>query len=145
MTRTRGGILSAALIVLLASCSSSPDREAGGDEVDVVTATLSDEMRIDLSRTSFTRGETVRFEVTNTGAIRHEMLLGDEEAQRQFAEEMAGMEGGGHDGANGVSVEPGDTETFEFTFEQSGEILAGCHEPGHYEAGMVVPLSTTDG
>ena len=141
----RAGVLSAALILLLASCSSSPDGEAGQDEVDVVTATLSDEMRIELSRTSFTRGETVRFEVTNTGAIRHEMLLGDEEAQQQFAEEMAGMEGGGHDGENGVSVEPGDTETFEFTFEQSGEILAGCHEPGHYEAGMVEPLAVTDG
>lgn len=145
MTRMRAGTLSAALILLLAACSSSPDGGAGRDEVDIVTATLSDEMSIDLSRTSFTRGETVRFEVTNTGAIRHEMLLGDEEAQQQFAEEMAGMEGSGHDGENGVSVEPGDAETFEFTFEQSGEILAGCHEPGHYEAGMVEALSVTDG
>jgi hypothetical protein len=35
----------------------------------------------------------------------------------------------------------GRAETFEYTFEQSGEILAGCHEPGHYEAGMVTSMT----
>lgn len=33
------------------------------------------------------------------------------------------------------------TETLEYTFERAGEILAGCHEPGHYEAGMVTSMT----
>ena len=51
------------------------------------------------------------------------------------------MGGMGHDEPDGVAVEPGATETFEYTFEQAGEILAGCREPGHYEAGMVTSMT----
>lgn len=53
------------------------------------------------------------------------------------------MAGGGmdHDSDAGV-VEPGQTETFDYTFaSQAGEILAGCHEPGHYDAGMVAKIT----
>lgn len=85
-------------------------------------------------------GETVRFEVTNEGATRHGFYLGDAEAQEHHAEEMAEM-GMGHDEPNGVSVEPGATETLEYTFGQSGETLAGWHEPGHYEAGLVASMT----
>lgn len=41
-------------------------------------------------------------------------------------------------------VQPGATDAFRYTFEQAGEILAGCHEPGHYEAGMVAGMTVTD-
>jgi uncharacterized cupredoxin-like copper-binding protein len=40
-----------------------------------------------------------------------------------------------------VSVAAGTTETFEYTFDEDGELLAACHEPGHFEAGMVTALS----
>lgn len=26
-------------------------------------------------------------------------------------------------------------------FDAAGELLVGCHEPGHYEVGMVVPIT----
>ncbi|HSJ00741.1 MAG TPA: plastocyanin/azurin family copper-binding protein, partial [Patescibacteria group bacterium] len=85
-------------------------------------------------------GETVRFEVTNAGAAPHEFYLGDADEQAAHADEMAEMEMA-HDDPNGVSVDPGATETLEYTFDQAGEIFAGCHEPGHYEAGMVASLT----
>lgn len=108
-----------------------------------ITATLSDDMAIQLSESESESevGETVRFEITNAGAIPHEFYVGDAEAQEHHAEEMAEMGGMGHDEPDGVAVEPGATETFEYTFEQAGEILAGCHEPGHYEAGMVTSMT----
>lgn len=108
-----------------------------------ITATLSDDMAIQLSESEseFEVGETVRFEITNAGAIPHEFYVGDAEAQEHHAEEMAEMGGMGHDEPDGVAVEPGATETFEYTFEQAGEILAGCREPGHYEAGMVTSMT----
>jgi uncharacterized cupredoxin-like copper-binding protein len=50
-----------------------------------------------------------------------------------------------HDSAAGVSVEPGQTETFDYTFDHADEeMLAGCHEPGHYEAGMVATIAVTE-
>jgi uncharacterized cupredoxin-like copper-binding protein len=98
-------------------------------------------MAIQLSGSDFEVGEMVRFEVTNEGAIPHEFYIGDAEAQEHHAEEMVEMGGMSHDEPNGIAVEPGATETLEYTFTAAGEILAGCHEPGHYEAGMVATLT----
>lgn len=120
------------------AASSDPSSDA---DPRTITATLSDEMAIQLSESDFEVGETVRFEVTNEGAIPHEFYVGDAEAQEHHAEEMAEMGGMGHDEPDGVAVEPRATETFEYTFGQAGEILAGCHEPGHYEAGMVSSMT----
>ena len=139
-------ILIAALALVLAACSA--DDEAGtpgtdsNDSVRTVTATLSDDMAIQLSESNFAVGDTVRFEVTNSGASPHEFYLGDAEAQEHHAEEMSDMDGEEmHDEEDGIAVEPGATETLEYALEQAGEILAGCHEPGHYEAGMVASMT----
>jgi len=44
-----------------------------------------------------------------------------------------------------VSVDAGQTETFEYTFGDAGSaLLAGCHEPGHYGGGMVATITVTD-
>jgi uncharacterized cupredoxin-like copper-binding protein len=138
--------LATALTVVLAACSagatSSPD---AGDAPRTVTATLNDDMRIELSESDFGVGETVIFEVTNEGLGRHEFYLGDEEAQMHHAEEMADMGSGMmHDEEDGVTVEPGETKNLEYTFHAAGEMLAGCHEPGHYEAGMSAPMMVAE-
>lgn len=119
--------------------SSDPSSDAAPR---TITATLSDDMAIQLSESDFEVGETVRFEVTNEGAIAHEFYVGDAEAQEHHAEEMADMGGEMmHDEEDGIAVEPGATESLEHTFTESGEILAGCHQPGHYEAGMVASMT----
>lgn len=140
MRRTTS-LLIPVLALVLAACGGGDDPGGSGPAATAtVTATLSDDLAIELSKSDFAVGETVRFEVTNTGSAAHEFYLGDAEAQEQHAEEMA--EGGmAHDEANGISVAPGATETLEYTFEQAGEIVAGCHEPGHYEAGMVTSMA----
>lgn len=136
------------LALLLAACASgenAAESEAPSDgSVRTVAVTLSDDMAIDIAESNFAVGETVRFEVTNEGTIQHEFYLGDEEAQDHHADEMAEMDGMSHDDPNGVSVAPGATETIEHTFEAAGELLAGCHEPGHYEAGMVATMSVSE-
>lgn len=48
------------------------------------------------------------------------------------------------EGDVGISVDPGRTQSFEYTFGAPGELLAGCHEPGHYDAGMVAKITVTD-
>ena len=123
----------------LAACAPSGGGSADG-EVRTIEVRTTDELRFEPADISAGVGESVRFEVTNDGSMVHEFLIGDEAAQDEFAAEMA--EGGGHhDTDAGVTVEPGETETFEYTFAEAGELQAGCHEPGHYEGGMVASIS----
>lgn len=58
-----------------------------------------------------------------------------------------GMEtdgGGSSDaGEDGVTVEPGDTGELTYTFSEGDELLIGCHQEGHYEAGMKVMVNVS--
>lgn len=95
-------------------------------------------------------GETVKFEITNTGNLEHEFVIGDEEAQaehREMMREMAsgsghdmsgGHHGGGHDGSMpSVTIAPGETATLVWTAPQDADrIEFACNIPGHYESGM---------
>ena len=139
----RSTAFAAVLALVLTACGGATTSNGGDSSGSprTVTATMSDDMAIQLSETDFAAGETVRFEITNEGTVRHEFYLGDADAQEHHAAEMAEMDGMGHDEPNGVAVDPGATETLEYTFAEAGEILAGCHEPGHYEAGMVATMT----
>ena len=129
------------LAFALVACASDDPTDGGGSASRTIEVSMTDELRFEPAELAVPPGETVRFEVTNDGDTVHEFLIGDEAAQAGFEEEMAGGEMD-HDGDAGVSVEPGQTETFEYTFAtEKGEILAGCHEPGHYDAGMVARIS----
>ena len=131
------------LAVLLAACSAAEDSSSDG-ELRTIEIRTSDELRYDPENISVEAGETVRFVVINEGETAHEFLIGDETAQAEFAAEMAA--GGAHRHTNaGVTVEPGQTETFEYRFDEAGaDLLAGCHEPGHYDGGMVASITVTD-
>lgn len=138
--------LVAALGVVLASCAgpaatSNPSASTDGAarRVDV---TMTDALRFEPAELTARVGETVEFVVHNDGLIVHEFYVGDEEAQGEHAQVMAagGMQ---HDEPTGVSLEPGETKTLVYTFAEAGELLIGCHEDGHYEAGMVATMSVT--
>jgi uncharacterized cupredoxin-like copper-binding protein len=116
---------------------------SGAQDARTVEVSMTDELRFEPDTITVEPGETVRFVVTNTGESVHEFLIGDEAAQADFEEEMAGGEEMDHDATSGVSVEPGQTETFDYTFGDT-DILAGCHEPGHYDGGMVATIEVGD-
>ncbi|MEX0630387.1 MAG: plastocyanin/azurin family copper-binding protein [Chloroflexota bacterium] len=131
--------------VVLAACTPSGGGAAPtGQGPRTVQVQMTDELRFEPAAFTMQAGETVRFEVTNSGQIVHEFLIGDEAAQDEF--EMQMSEGGamGHDTDAGVSVEPGESETFEYTFTQAGELLVGCHEPGHYDGGMMATITVEE-
>jgi uncharacterized cupredoxin-like copper-binding protein len=48
---------------------------------------------------------------------------------------------GGDDPA--VTVEPGKTEELTTRFDDAGTYEIGCHEPGHYAAGMKITITVT--
>lgn len=121
----------------------SPAASSGGPRT--IAVAMTDQLRFEPAQFTVSAGETVRFEVTNTGQIVHEFYIGDEDVQAAHEVEMGGMSGMGTDEANGLSIEPGHTETLEFTFpDEPGELLIGCHEPGHYAGGMVATITIED-
>ena len=130
------------LVLVLAACAPSGGGESPTDQGPrTVQVEMTDELRYEPAEFTFQAGETVRFEVTNAGQIVHEFLIGDEAAQDEFEMEMSEGDGMAHDTDAGVSIEPGESETFEYTFAEAGELLAGCHEPGHYGGGMKATIT----
>jgi uncharacterized cupredoxin-like copper-binding protein len=79
-------------------------------------------------------GQTVRFVIENTDPIDHEFILGDEEVQRVHEK---GTEAHHAPRPGEVSIPAGETVVTTYTFpEAPGELIFGCHLPGHYDFGM---------
>jgi uncharacterized cupredoxin-like copper-binding protein len=130
-----------ALALVLAACSGSPAATGASDRT--VAVTMSDDMRYNPDTFEFLAGETVRFEVTNAGLARHEFFVGDLSTHEEHAAEMRDMVGSpmDHEEPGLMILEGGASGTLDYTFAEAGEFLIGCHEPGHYEAGMVADIT----
>lgn len=94
-----------------------------------------------------TTGQKVVFRFINDGKLDHEALLGTEAEQADHEAEMGGgtsMKGMVHGGvAEAVTVKPGETATLTRTFDTVDTMIIGCHEPGHYAAGMKATINVT--
>lgn len=101
-----------------------------------ITVDMTDAMRFTPDKIDVKAGETIRFKVTNSGKIRHEMVLGtpaDLDGHYQMMLKDPGMR---HEEPNSVSLEAGKTGDIVWTFDKAGSVAFGCLEPGHYPAGM---------
>jgi uncharacterized cupredoxin-like copper-binding protein len=126
-----------ALVLALAACSSAaPTVAPDASPSTRVEVRLTDALRIEPSPLLVPAGVPVTFVVTNAGVLDHELFFGDEGAQEQHQQEVAQAGGIAHDGPNGIALKPGETREFTYTFEAGDVLLAGCHLPGHYPAGM---------
>jgi uncharacterized cupredoxin-like copper-binding protein len=127
LTLVLSGFAAAALLV---ACG-------GGERIEVEAL---DELAWDPASVTVQAGETVTFVVTNDGQSQHEFVLGPEHVQEAHEEAAAGgMEHGeaGDEAMAVLELAPGETKEATVTFDEPGEILYGCHEPGHYDGGMV--------
>jgi copper-transporting P-type ATPase V len=102
-----------------------------------------DEFSYSPSSMSVRAGETVRFVFRNDGHVVHEAVIGDAAAQEAHEQGMAGTGSGHAHGAVAVEVRPGAEATLVHRFDHAGEVLVGCHEPGHYAAGMKATVAVT--
>jgi len=122
-------------------------------DVDRSISLEAGDMWFDSESLDIVPGETIKFEITNTGNLEHEFVIGDANAQEEHREMMQAMMGGGHgDGGHGghdmaegehgggmpsVTIAPGETAELVWTAPESVDSLEyACNIPGHYEAGM---------
>jgi len=105
-------------------------------------------------------GETVRFNLRNSGQILHEFNIGTSHMHKQHQQEMLMMFQHGmmtsksvnvakmnnppgkgdslsHDDPNSRLLEPGASADLTWTFTNSEVLEFACNIPGHYESGMV--------
>jgi Cu+-exporting ATPase len=96
----------------------------------------TDALRFTPDQVSVNAGDTVAFEITNSGAVPHEFFVGTQAEQQAHETEMSG---GSNmmDEPNAVAVPAGGTARLVYTFDQPGTLEYGCHVPGHYAAGML--------
>ena len=110
----------------------------------VVSVEMNDTMRFTPAEITVRRGEVVRFEAVNKGAVMHEMVLGTSTELKEHAAMMAKHPGMEHDEPYMLHVAPGARGTMGWRFDKAGEFLYGCLVPGHFEAGMVGRVLVTE-
>lgn len=128
MISGRVGALAATLILLVTLLAGF------GRAMDSQTVTITiRHSRFIPAHFTVRQGATVRFIITNTDPIDHELILGDEAVQLRH--ENGTEPAHGHVPGE-VSVPAGTVAETTYTFSRAGLLLVGCHAPGHYAYGM---------
>jgi len=128
--------LALTFVVPLSACGvQSTSQAASSTEVKI---TLSD-FSIQSSRTTFTKGITYHFVVTNAGQALHEVMVVPTSTAHGTEDEI--------DEARlfeVADIDPGQTKTLDYAFTAAapaGTLEFACHQPGHYEQGMRLDLT----
>jgi uncharacterized cupredoxin-like copper-binding protein len=126
--------------LLLVACSPSAARRDVPAGTDRVVELSMEGMHYVPDRIEVHAGELVAFVVTNPNDIAHEVYIGTEADQiahhamhmAAAASAQAQVPHGGY----GIFLAPHETGVVSYRFDTAGEVMIGCHLPGHWEAGM---------
>ena len=111
---------------------------AAGAVTQTIHVTALDTFRFKPSRIEVAPGATIRFVVTNRGQLVHEFVIGNLAEQRAHEQAMERHPDMKMQDPNGVTVEPGQTQSLVWHFpDQPMTLEYACHEPGHFAAGMM--------
>lgn len=102
---------------------------------------MTDNMRFAPNQLQIKLGETVRLVAVNAGKVLHEIVIGTPQELKAHAEMMKKHPGMGHDEPHMAHVDPGKRDTIVWTFNCAGTFEFACLIPGHFEAGMIVPIT----
>ena len=147
-----------ALAAAIPASAHGPDHAMGGGKpgdagkVARVIEVVASDNEFSLKSLQVKDGETVRFVVRNDGLDPHELLIGTRAAHAEHRQMMKAMmqqqKQGGHAHAmamdmhdGGVTVAPGKTASFVWTFARTPDLEFACDIPGHYEDGMHGPVT----
>lgn len=127
-------LLALSISVISSACGPKPPQE--------VQITLT-EFSIESSVTMFKVGQPYRFVVTNEGTTEHELMIMPPLTEGEMGMEMHELDEMALAMIPEEDLPAGATATLDFTFEEAapaGELEFACHVPGHYEAGMKLPI-----
>ena len=132
------------LSLLAAACGGDHDSHGGSSDAEA-TRTIDVTMKefaYEPASVSVKAGETVKFVFRNEGQTLHDAFIGDEAAQAEHEREMREVKK--HKEDHAINVIPGKTGELVHTFEKAGEaLIIGCHETGHYAAGMKLTVTVS--
>jgi len=150
-THCRNAVL-AVLATTFAAIAAASGNHAGGhghDAADafgkpgdatkadrIVKVDMTDSMRFNPSTLAIKQGETVRFVVSNSGHLKHELVLGTEKELKEHYEAMKKNPEMEHADPGMVTLAPGKTGEIVWQFTKAGKVDFACLQPGHYDAGM---------
>jgi len=153
MSKPRFRIMATAAVaatLFLAACGSDSSAKTTtpvDGSTTVVDVTMTD-MAFTPTAIAVKAGDTVKFRFRNDGKAVHEAVIGDEALQQDHAEKMSAtgnsgdaMPHGTDDGETPLVVQPGETGELTYTATAVGSLLIGCHQPGHWEAGMKATIN----
>ncbi len=143
-----------AMAAALPASAHGPDHTMGGGKpgdsakVTRVIEVVATDNAFSLKALQVRDGETIRFVVRNDGIDPHEFLIGTAHEHSEHRTMMKAMieqqKKGGHSHdmsmmemhQSGVTVPPGKTNSFVWTFARTPDLEFACDIPGHYEDGM---------
>lgn len=135
------GLFGACLLflTLFAACGGGGNAAPAGSIPVHVTET---DFHIASSVTTFSPGKTYDFEVTNQSQDTHEFMIMPGSADGMNGKSMGSMDKMAL--ASIAMINPGQTATLKYTIPASAagsHIEFACYFPGHYEAGMKLPVT----
>ncbi len=101
-----------------------------------ITVDMQDSMRFTPQQITVSKGETVRFALSNSGKLKHEFSLGSEKELVEHYAVMKKYPDMEHDEPGKLTLAPGAKGEVIWTFDKPGVVHFACLHPGHYEAGM---------
>ena len=140
----------AALTALAAANAHASGTHAGGHDgagaigkagvaakvTRTIKVDMTDDMRFKPADIDVKQNETVRFVITNSGKLKHELVLGTEKDLKEHYEVMKKNPEMEHADPNMVTLAPGKTGEVIWQFTKAGKVDFACLQPGHYDAGM---------
>ncbi len=118
------------------------------DATRTVSVTMKETVRGDMvfepGSIDVRHGETIRFTITNSGALDHEFVMDTQANVIEHKTLMQRFPEMIHEEANAIRLEPGQSHDLIWTFSNIGEFEFACLIPGHYESGMYGPITVTD-
>jgi len=97
---------------------------------------MRDNMRFSPDKIKVKQGDTIRFVISNAGALKHEFVLGTKPSLQSHNAFMQKHEGMDHADPSMVTVMPGQSAEIIWKFTNSARVLFACLQPGHFVAGM---------
>jgi uncharacterized cupredoxin-like copper-binding protein len=138
-------VVASCLAILIAGCSVG-GRQYGTDANPRAITLTVDGYRFIPDAIEVTLGETVRFVVTNPTDMAHEVYIGSpaeqgaDEAARASTPPMQQPKITTQYGY-GVYLAAYSTVEFRYHFSNRGEVMIGCHLPGHWAKGMKAAIT----